>query len=404
MTVNEEEVPVKSKKFVTYDAQRIIGQGSFGAVFYTRVVETDEIVAIKKFLQDNRYKSRELQIMRQLKKRPHPYIVKLQHYFSSKGNNAEQVYLNLVLEYVPETLFSVSRYYTKRNEAMPQLFIKIYTYQMFRALAHIHGMGIVHRDIKPHNLLVDPLTLTLKLCDFGSAKVLLPGEPSIAYICSRYYRAPELIMGGDGYIPYTSAIDVWSAGCVLGELLTGTPIFPGMSNNDQLIEIVKVLGTPSDEDLKKMNIAKHPLNIPKFSPSSLESIYKTATPQLIDLIRNTFTYIPERRISAIGAVASVAFDELRDSSTVLPDGSPLSELMWQFTNEELTMASPEVVSNLQRRSKSPSDNPLVDLVAAVTIIPTEHNTVEKPSIDELNTSISTSINYRPTLIETPSIT
>ncbi len=89
-----------------------------------------------------------------------------------------------------------------------------------------------------------------------------------------------------------------------------------------------------------------------------------ATPQLIDLLRNTFTYIPEKRISAIGAVSSVAFDELRDSSTVLPDGSPLSELMWQFTNEELSMASPEVVANLQRRAISPSDEDIAKINVA----------------------------------------
>lgn len=92
-------------------------------------------------------------------------------------------------------------------------------------------------DIKPHNLLVDPHTMTLKLCDFGSAKVFVPGEPNVAYICSRFYRAPELIFGSTDY---TFSIDVWSMGCVFAELLIGSPLFPGNSGVDQLVEIIKV--------------------------------------------------------------------------------------------------------------------------------------------------------------------
>jgi serine/threonine protein kinase len=97
---------------------------------------------------------------------------------------------------------------------------------------------------------VNPHTHQVKLCDFGSAKVLVKGEPNISYICSRYYRAPELIFGAT---EYTTAIDVWSAGCVLAELLLGQPLFPGESGVDQLVEIIKVLGTPTREEIKCMN-------------------------------------------------------------------------------------------------------------------------------------------------------
>ena len=86
----------------------------------------------------------------------------------------------------------------------------------------------------------------LKLCDFGSAKALVPKEPNVAYICSRYYRAPELIFGASDY---TSAIDVWSYGCVMAELLLGAPIFPGPTAVDQLVEIVRVIGTPSKDEV-----------------------------------------------------------------------------------------------------------------------------------------------------------
>jgi len=90
----------------------------------------------------------------------------------------------------------------------------------------------------------------LKLCDFGSAKILVANEPNISYICSRYYRAPELIFGATDY---TTAIDIWSAGCVMGEMFLGRPLFPGESGVDQLVEIIKVLGTPSRQEIRAMN-------------------------------------------------------------------------------------------------------------------------------------------------------
>ena len=115
------------------------------------------------------------------------------------GPKKDEVYLNLVLEFVPETVYRASRFFNKMKTTMPILEIKIYIYQLFRSLAYIHSQGICHRDIKPQNLLLDPSTGVLKLCDFGSAKILVENEPNVSYICSRYYRAPELIFGATNY-------------------------------------------------------------------------------------------------------------------------------------------------------------------------------------------------------------
>jgi serine/threonine protein kinase len=104
-----------------------------------------------------------------------------------------------VLEYVPETVYRASRYFNKMKTTMPILEVKLYIYQLFRSLAYIHSQGICHRDIKPQNLLLDPTSGILKLCDFGSAKILVENEPNVSYICSRYYRAPELIFGATNY-------------------------------------------------------------------------------------------------------------------------------------------------------------------------------------------------------------
>ena len=130
---------------VNYDAQRMIGHGSFGAVFLAKVGDTDETVAIKKVLQDKRFKNRELEIMKLLSKQSHPYVVRLQHHFYSKGQKPDDVYLNLVLEFIPETVYSIIKSYNRAKEAVPIFHVKAYMYQLARALAHIHGLGICHR-------------------------------------------------------------------------------------------------------------------------------------------------------------------------------------------------------------------------------------------------------------------
>ena len=137
-------------------------------------------------------------------------LISLSYYqFIFQGEKQDELYLNLVLEYVPETVYSISRQHQKSKMALPLLYVKLYLYQLSRALSHIHALGICHRDIKPQNLLVNPENQQLKLCDFGSAKALVKGEPNVSYICSRYYRAPELIFGSTDY---STAIDIWSQG------------------------------------------------------------------------------------------------------------------------------------------------------------------------------------------------
>jgi len=334
---------VDEEQNISYSAERIIGNGSFGVVFEAKVVETGEVVAIKKVLQDKRFKNRELQIMRQLVKDPHTNVVALRHCFYSQGEKAEDLYLNLVLEFVPETVYSISRRHHKHNIPLPLLYVKLYLYQLSRALAHIHAIGICHRDIKPQNLLVNPKNQQLKLCDFGSAKALVKGEPNVSYICSRYYRAPELIFGSTDY---TTAIDIWSEGCVGAELLLGQPLFPGDSGVDQLVEIIKVLGTPTKEEIRSMNSNYIEFKFPQIKGCQWKKVFQSKTPDdAMDFIAASLAYTPSKRLLPLEGCAHPFFDELREKGTELPNnGGPLPPL-FDFTQHELD-SSEELLAKL----------------------------------------------------------
>ncbi len=125
------------------------------------------------------------------------------------------------MDYYEHNLYESIQKYSKKN-IMPRLKYKVYAYQLFRSLLYLKKIAIAHRDIKPQNILVNEDKLKLVMCDFGSAKQLKSGEPNIAYICSRCYRAPELIFGNS---QYTTQIDMWSTGCVLAEMLITHPLF-----------------------------------------------------------------------------------------------------------------------------------------------------------------------------------
>jgi len=314
---------------VSYTDTKVIGNGSFGVVYQAKLCDTGEMVAIKKVLQDKRFKNRELQIMRRL---DHCNIVSLLYFFYTSGEKKDEIYLNLVLEYIPETVYKVARQYSKQKQTIPVIFIKLYMYQLFRSLAYIHSSGICHRDIKPQNLLLDPDSGILKLCDFGSAKNLVRGEPNVSYICSRYYRAPELIFGATDY---TTSIDVWSAGCVFAELMLGQPIFPGDSGVDQLVEIIKVLGTPTREEIKEMNPNYTEFKFPQIKAHPWPKVFRARTsPEAIDLVARLLEYTPVSRLTPLQACAHTFFDELREPGTKLPSGKDLP-VLFNFTEQEL---------------------------------------------------------------------
>jgi len=337
----EKQEQNKDEKSFTYTAKEIIGSGSFGVVYQANISETGEVVAIKKVFQDKRYKNRELQILKELN---HPNVIKLRNYFYTKGDNQQEIYLNCVMDFIPETLSKLIKYFYKTKSVMPVLLVKIYSYQMLKSLAYIHAVGICHRDIKPQNVLVNPANHHLKLCDFGSAKKLVKGEPNISYICSRYYRAPELIFGATDY---TNAIDVWSTGCVIAEMVTTQPLFPGESASDQLVEIIKILGTPTRPQILEMNPEYNEFKFPMIKAIPWQKIFKNKNmpDDYIDLISKLLVYEPNLRLKPLRALMHPFFDELRNPNTRLPNGDPIPKELFSFTKEEIN-SDPKAIEKL----------------------------------------------------------
>jgi glycogen synthase kinase 3 beta len=228
------------------------------------------------------------------------------------------------MDFMPTSLYEHCKTVKTDRKHLAPFCIKLYAFEMFSGLAYLHRIGVTHRDLKPENVLIDPETGNLKICDFGSAKQLRPDEESTSYIASRYYRAPELILGSTHY---TTAVDIWSAGCVVAELLTaGTPIFLGQTSRDQMFRIVRVIGPPTPADLK---IIQGTPARRAFGPrlASLRAVLPCQTPDdLIDLLASIFVYDPAKRPTAEQILGHSCFDELFQPGVTMPNGKPLPPL------------------------------------------------------------------------------
>ena len=326
----------------TYALIKPTGNGAFGMVYQAKDTKNGKIVAIKKVFQDKRYKNRELSILKELKQPNCCYLY--DYFYTTASDNPDEEYLNLIMEYMPETLYKELRTYSKAHKHTPLLLVKLYSYQIIRGLAYIHALGICHRDMKPQNILTDPDTHELKICDFGSAKKLVVGEPNVSYISSRPYRAPELIFGATEYTP---AIDLWSGGCVIAEMVLQQPIFAGDSSLEQIVEIIKVLGTPNKNQIIAMNPEYTEYRFPIIKPESWEKVFKgrNMPKEFLDLIDKMLMFAPDKRTKPIYLLGHPFFDELRDKNTKLENGNPLPDL-FNFNKVEMSIDPGFIKENL----------------------------------------------------------
>ncbi|XP_063627818.1 cyclin-dependent kinase-like 4 isoform X2 [Cydia splendana] len=221
-----------SRAMERYEKLAKLGEGSYGLVYKCRNRDTGEVVAVKKFVEnedDPLIRKIALREIRMLKNLKHPNLVNLIEVFRRKRK------LHLVFEYCDHTVLSELE---KHPAGCPELLSKQIIWQTLQGVAYCHRHNCIHRDVKPENILLTSDGV-VKLCDFGFARMISPGESYTDYVATRWYRAPELLVGDT---QYSAPVDVWAIGCVFAELLSSEALWPGKSDLDQLYLIRKTLG------------------------------------------------------------------------------------------------------------------------------------------------------------------
>ncbi|KAJ1965240.1 cyclin-dependent kinase 5 [Dipsacomyces acuminosporus] len=308
-----------------------LGEGTYGIVYKAQNRETNEVVALKRIRLDNEEEGvpctaiREISLLKELK---HPNILGLFDVLHTEKK------LTLVFEFMDSDL---KKFVDAYGGDLDPLTVKHLLYQLLCGIAYCHRNRVLHRDLKPQNLLINKRG-DLKLGDFGLARAF--GIPVRSYsheVVTLWYRAPDVLMGSR---QYDTSIDIWSVGCIFAEMVTGRPFFAGTSIDDQILHIFKIMGTPIDPQASNAAFPPQPMpgyapngtasdgyssrlwpgcsqlpewkpNFPVYSSVALEPLLPKLSAKGIDLLKRLLEYAPERRISAEQALLHPYFDELR---------------------------------------------------------------------------------------------
>ncbi|KAJ3120058.1 cyclin-dependent serine/threonine protein kinase [Nowakowskiella sp. JEL0407] len=289
-----------------------LGEGTYGIVYKAQNRENGEFVALKRLILkirlDNEEEGvpctaiREISLLKELK---HPNIVRLYDVIHTEKK------LTMVFEYLDSDLKKFLDSIAGNIE--PQT-IKILMYQLLKGIEFCHNNRVLHRDLKPQNLLINK-KLELKLADFGLARAF--GIPVRSYsheVVTLWYRAPDVLLGSR---QYSTSIDLWSAGCILAEMASGRPLFAGSSNSDQLVRIFKILGTPNETIWPRITeLPEYKPNFPVHPKVPLETIVPKLDANGYDLLEKMLQYQPEKRLSAQNCLLHPYFDGIRPDDTL----------------------------------------------------------------------------------------
>ncbi|OVA04356.1 Protein kinase domain [Macleaya cordata] len=308
-----------------------IGQGTYSNVYKARDILTGKIVALKKVRFDNlepesvKFMAREILILRRL---DHPNVIKFEGLVTSRMSCS----LYLVFEYMEHDLAGLA---ASPDIKFTEPQVKCYMHQLLSGLEHCHNRGVLHRDIKGSNLLLDNGGL-LKIADFGLASFFDPNHkhPMTSRVVTLWYRAPELLLGATDY---GVGVDLWSAGCILAELLAGKPIMPGRTEVEQLHKIFKLCGSPSEEYWKRSKLPHATI----FKPQQpykrcITETFKDFPPSSLPLIETLLAIDPAERQTATAALSSEFFTTkpFACEPSSLPQYPPSKEMDAKLRDEE----------------------------------------------------------------------
>lgn len=239
---------------------------------------------------------REISLLKELE---HPNIVKLHDVLHTEKK------LTLVFEYLDSDL---KKFLDANSGDIDMATVKLLLYQLLKGISFCHEHRVLHRDLKPQNLLINKRG-ELKLADFGLARAF--GIPVRSYsheVVTLWYRSPDVLMGSR---QYATSIDIWSCGCIFAEMATGRPLFPGSSSQDQLIRIFKILGTPSEQSWPGISqLPEYRNDFYIYPRIPLEKLVTKLDSKGIDLLGQLLEYQPEKRITAETALFHPFFDDI----------------------------------------------------------------------------------------------
>jgi len=289
-----------------YEKLEKIGEGTYGTVFKAKNRETLEIVALKRVRLDDEDEGVPSSALREiclLKELMHQNIVRLYDVLHSDKK------LTLVFEHCDQDL---KKYFDSLNGDIDVEVVKSLMFQLLRGLAFCHGHNVLHRDLKPQNLLINK-NGELKLADFGLARAFgIPVKCYSAEVVTLWYRPPDVLFGAK---LYNTSIDMWSAGCIFAELAnSGRPLFPGSDVDDQLKRIFKLLGTPTEETWPAHTQLPDYKPFPMYHPTtSLSQVVPKMSSKGRDLLNRLLICNPAQRITSEEAMAHLYFNDLNPS-------------------------------------------------------------------------------------------
>ncbi|NXI07766.1 MK15 kinase, partial [Irena cyanogastra] len=344
--------PLVSRK---YEINRRLGKGAYGIVWKATNRRTGETVAIKKIFDAFRNRTdaqrtfREIMFLQEFGE--HPNIIKLLDVIQAE--NDKDIYL--IFESMETDLHAV----IKKGNLLKDIHKCYILYQLLKATKFIHSGNVIHRDQKPSNVLLDA-QCRVKLCDFGLARSLRhqgeprPGPALTEYVATRWYRAPEILLASRRY---TKGVDMWSIGCILGEMLLGKPLFPGTSTINQIEQILRVIPAPSPEDILalqseyKASVINHMSSRQRVA---FEEIFPPSTPlPALDLLKKLLVFNPDKRLTAEEALQHPYVSRFHcpsrepslDFDVILPLGDDVQLSVAEYRNKLYEMI-------LEKKSKS----------------------------------------------------